>query len=128
MRPSTLIACVAALLASPALSQPQTAPSEAAPAKKSSANRHHGKAAASSEEGPDLDAAAKREIPCPKGFVAEKSDGPHLTLTDKDKAEKTHKRRSKKMKGDEDETPAPKKHTLSRRCVPEAAPAKPAAP
>jgi hypothetical protein len=114
----TLLVCAAVLFAPAARAQPQAAP--AAPAKKSAA-KSRGKAAASATEGPDLDAAAGREIPCPKGFVAERTAGPHLTLAPKEKSKKPGGRRGKKKgDSDSDEKAPPKKRALSRRCVPEA--------
>ena len=85
----------------------------AAPTKKA------GKSRASTSDGPDLDAAARREIQCPKGFVPEKSAGPHLVVADK--TQKKAAKGRKKAKG------GAKTHTLSRRCVPDPSLAKPAA-
>ena len=70
----------------------------------------------SSSEGPDLDAAARRELQCPKGFVPEKTGGPHLVVADK--PQKKAKGRKKAKGVDDDAKVGAKTRTLSRRCVP----------
>lgn len=92
----------------------------------SAASKKARKARASSSEGPDLDAAARRELQCPKGFVAEKADGPHLVLTD-DISKKAAKGRRKRKADRGGANAKTKTRTLSRRCVPAASLAKPAA-
>ncbi|HXT02043.1 MAG TPA: hypothetical protein VN915_15310 [Elusimicrobiota bacterium] len=83
------------------------------------------KASSSSSEGPDLDAAARREIQCPKGFVPEKTSGPHLVVTDK--AQRKAKGKKKAKFADDDAKSGGKTRTLARRCVPAESLAKPAA-
>lgn len=80
----------------------------------------------STSEGPDLDAAARREIQCPKGFVAEKAAGPHLVVPDKPQ-KKAPKGRKRAKAADDDAKGAAKTRTLARRCVPDGSLAKPAA-
>jgi len=81
-----------------------------------------GKSRPSTSEGPDLDAAARRELQCPKGTIPEKSDGPHLVVADKPQ-KKTVKGRKKDKAGDS----KARTHTLARRCVPDPSLAKPSA-
>ncbi len=110
----------ALLLASLAAAQPQTAPVSGqtnSGQRRRSGGRGSGSGAGQSE-GPDLDAAARRVLPCPKGFVAEQTGGAHLSVTDKEKKKAKKARASKKGAVDDGEEPAPKKRTLSRRCVP----------
>ncbi len=111
-----MIPALALFLAVGASAQPQNAPA-AAPAKSAPARKTSGKSRPSAEEGPDLDAAARRQLACPKGFIAETTGGPHLTVSDKEKKPKKA-RAVKKGSLDDGESPGPAKRTLSRRCVP----------
>lgn len=88
------------------------------PAKKKAAG---GKAPASTETGPDLDDASRREIQCPRGFVPEKTGGPHLTVMQKKKDLPAARHRKKGSPGySDDEEVVPTRKTMARRCVPAA--------